>query len=279
MQNLKQITITILMLFTIITLVACGGAAKAQQATKVTIKAHDYSFEAPTQIEAGLVSITLENEGQEPHHVQLARLNDGVSPEQFQTALQQNPEAALALVTWAGGPGVVDFGGSQEVTMDLTAGTYMLLCFIPSPDGVPHLAKGMVASLEVVDKQAQTGGQPPKADATVKMNDFVFILPSAIKAGPQVWQVDNQGQQPHEIGLIKLAEGKTIADVSAFMAAPDGVPPFSDVGGLQAIDPGESGWVNLNLTPGEYVALCHIPDPASGKPHTELGMVAAFSVK
>lgn len=279
MQTLKQISVTILILFTIITLVACGGTAKARQAAKVTIKAHDYSFEAPTQIEAGLVSITLENEGQEPHHVQLARLNDGVSPDQFQTALQQNPEAVLVLVTWAGGPGVVDFGGSQEVIVELTAGNYMLLCFIPSPDGVPHLAKGMVASLEVVDKSAQTGEQPPKADATVKMDDFAFILPSEIKAGPQVWQIDNHGQQPHEIGLIKLAEGKTMEDVGAFMAAPNGPPPFSDVGGLQAIDPGESGWVNLNLTPGEYVALCHIPDPASGKPHVELGMVAAFSVE
>lgn len=279
MQNLKQITTTILMLFVILALVACGGAAKAQQATKVIIKAHDYSFEAPTQIEAGLVSINLENEGQEPHHVQLARLNDGVSVEQFQIALQQNPEAALSLVTWAGGPGVVDFGGSQEVTVELTAGTYMLLCFVPSPDGVPHLAKGMVASLEVVDNQDQTGVQPPKADATVKMDDFAFVLPAEIKAGPQVWQIDNQGQQPHEIALIKLAEGKTMEDVGAFMAAPDGPPPFADVGGLQGIDPGESGWVNLNLTSGEYVALCHIPDPVSGKPHTELGMVALFSVK
>lgn len=279
MQNLKQITITILMLFAVLALVACGEAAKAQQVTTVTIKAHDYSYEAPPLIEAGLVSIILENEGQEPHHLQLARLNDGVSVEQFQTALQQAPEVALALITWAGGPGVIAFGGSQEVTMELTAGTYMLLCFVPSPDGVTHLAKGMVASIEVVDTQEQTGVQSPQADATVKLDDFTFVLPEVIEAGPQVWQIDNQGQQPHEISLIKLAEGKTMEDVGAFMVSPAGPPPFADVGGLQGIDPGESGWVNLNLTPGEYVALCHIPDSASGKPHLELGMVAAFSVK
>ena len=279
MQSLKQITITISMLFAILALTACGGVAQARQVAKITIKAHDYSYEAPARVEAGLVSITLENEGQEPHHVQLARLNDGVSVEQFQTALQQGPEAALSLITWAGGPGVIDVGGRQEVTMELTAGTYMLLCFVPSPDGTPHLAKGMVTSLEVVDNQEQTGAQPPQADATIKMDDFTFLLPAEIKAGPQIWQIDNQGQQPHEIALIKLAEGKTMEDVGAFMAAPDGPPPFADVGGLQGIDPGESGWVNLNLTPGEYVALCHIPDPASGKPHMELGMVTPFSVK
>jgi hypothetical protein len=279
MKNLKQITLTILTLFIVLALVACGEAARAQQATKITITAHDYSYHAPAQIKAGLVSITLENEGQEPHHVQLFRLNDGVSPEQFLAALQQNSAAALSLGSWAGGPGVVDFGGRQEVAMELTAGAYMLLCFVPSPDGVPHLAKGMVASLEVVDNQEQVNIQPPQALATVKMDDFSFVLPSTIRAGPQVWQIDNLGQQPHEISLIKLAEGKTMADVVAFMAAHDGPPPFASAGGLQGIDPGESGWLKLNLTPGEYVALCHIPDPASGKPHTELGMVAPFSVK
>ncbi len=160
MKNLKQVSTAILALSTILALVACGTAAKAQQATRIIIKAHDYSFEGPTQIEAGPVSITLENEGQEPHHVQLVRLNDGVSPEQFQTALRQGAEATLPLMTWAGGPGVVDSGNSQEVAMELSAGTYMLLCFVPVPDGIPHLAKGMVASLEVVAGQEQTGVQP-----------------------------------------------------------------------------------------------------------------------
>jgi len=120
---------------------------------------------------------------------------------------------------------------------------------------------------------------PPQAEAAVEMDDFSFVLPSEIKTGPQVWQINNRGQQPHEISLIKLAEGKTMADVAAFMAAPNGPPPFSSAGGLQTIDPGESGWLHLNLTPGEYVAQCHIPEPTSGKPHTELGMVASFSVK
>ena len=70
-KNLKQVTTAILVLFTILALVACGPAAKAQEPTKIIIKAYDYSFEGPTQIEAGPISITLENEGQEPHHVQL----------------------------------------------------------------------------------------------------------------------------------------------------------------------------------------------------------------
>lgn len=280
MQTLKQITVTILILSAILAVVACGAAAEAAQpAATVTIKAHDYAFEAPAQIEAGLVSITLVNEGQEPHHVQLARLNDGVTLAQLQAALQQGPAAAFPLVTWAGGPGALPPGQWQQVTVELTPGQYVLLCFIPSPDGLPHTAKGMVGALEVVGSAANAVGQPPQADVTVNMRDFIFVLPSEVEAGPQVWQINNQGVQPHELSLIRLAEGKTMKDVATWMQTPHGAPPFENAGGLVGIDPGESGWLHLDLQPGNYVALCHIPEPLSGQPHTELGMVRPFSVK
>ena len=277
MKRFSPIAVT-MMLFSTLILAACSGIPGAAQPANITIKAHDYSFEAPAQIEAGLVSITLENEGQEPHHVQLARLNDDVTMEQFQAMLQQGPEAALPLVTLDGGPGVLPSGKSQQVTVELTPGHYVLLCFVPSPDGVPHLAKGMITPLEVVAGAEERQVSEPKADGTVRMLDFSFVLPSEIKAGPQVWEVTNEGQQPHEIALIKLAEGKTMVDVQAFMHSPAGAPPFEDAGGLQGIDSGETAWVNLDLQPGNYAALCHIPDPASGRAHEELGMVLPFAV-
>ena len=277
MQHVRQLAVTMMMLTALLLLGACGTIGTTQM-PQITIKAHDYSFEAPAQIEAGLVSIRLENEGQEPHHVQLVRLNDGVTMEQLQATLQQGPEAALPLVTLDGGPGVVPSGKSQQVTVELTPGHYVLACLVPGPDGIPHLAKGMMAPLEVVSGAEQREVSEPKANGLVRMMDFSFVLPTEIKAGPQVWKVTNEGQQPHEIALIKLAQGKTVADVQAFMQAPTGAPPFEDAGGLQGIEAGESGWLNLDLQPGNYVALCHIPDPASGKAHEELGMVLPFSV-
>jgi hypothetical protein len=49
-------------------------------------------------------------------------------------------------------------------------------------------------------------------------------MPSQLKAGRQVWQIFNEGSQPHEVNLIKLAEGKTIEDVQTFLHAPNGAP-------------------------------------------------------
>jgi len=254
-------------------------AAAVTQFPEIIITANDYTFGVPAQVEAGLVSVTLKNEGQEPHHVQLARLNDGVDIAQFQEALQTGPEA-FDLVTWAGGPATVDPGASQTVTVDLTTGTYLLLCFVPDHEGTPHMALGQLASMEVVEPaEPRANVSQPKAGKVVKMLDFSYVLPAEVNAGSQVWEIVNEGDQPHEINLIKLANGKTMDDVAAFMHAPQGAPPFSNAGGLQGIDPGESGWLYLDLTAGTYVALCHIPDPASGHTHEELGMVIPFSVK
>lgn len=266
-----------------LTLSACGGAsADADQNTAseipaVTITTVDHAFSAPEQIDAGLVSITMQNDGNEPHHVQFVRLNDDVTLEQLGAALQEGPEAAFPLVSFAGGPSMVDGGGSQTVTVNLTAGTHMLLCLVPDSDGVPHLAHGMAAPIEVVDN-GQDNPEPLTADLTIQLLDFAYAFSSGIEAGPQIWEVENDGDVIHEIALIKLNDGATMDDVEAYMHAPEGPPPFANVGGLQAIDPGTSGWVHLDLAPGDYVAVCHIPDPASGKTHIELGMVMPFTV-
>ena len=82
-----------------------------------------------------------------------------------------------------------------------------------------------------------------------------------------------------EVNLAIAERDLKMADIQTYMQSPHGTPPFSQIGGFQAITLGESGWLNLDLTPGEYVALCHVPDPATGHAHTELGMVMPFSVK
>lgn len=285
-MNAKCLFINLTILLMVLLVAACTPAAAGTQITpaqipEVTIKAVDYAFKSPAQLKAGLVALTLVNEGQEPHHAQLARLKPGITLEQFQEALKQEPPAAMAMITFAGGPGALDPGLSQQVTLNLAPGHYVWLDFIPSPgDGMPHLAKGMMAPLEVVapGESDPRVTAPPQVAGTVKLMDFSFVLPSEIKTGPQVWQVVNEGKQPHEMALIKLAEGKTVADVQAFMHTPEGAPPFSSIGGFQALTSGESGWLTLDLEVGEYVALCAVPDEA-GKPHTEHGMLLPFRVK
>ncbi len=254
----------------------CTGCPAAP--ATVTFKGADFSFEGPEQIPAGLTTINFQNIGQEWHHIQFARLNDGVTFQQLGEAVQKDENAAMGMLNFVGGVGALDPNGSGSVTVNLPEGQYALLCFIPSADGVPHLAKGMVRPLTV--KGAGATAAEPKADVTVNMKDFHFTMPEEVKAGKQVWKVVNDGPQPHELILMRLADGKTLDDAFAWFAKPEGPQPFNMVGGMQAMNSGPSaGYINLDLKPGSYVAMCDIPDPASGKTHSELGMLMPFAAK
>ncbi|MBV9326470.1 MAG: hypothetical protein JO352_22120 [Chloroflexi bacterium] len=240
--------------------------------------ATDYAFTTSDTLPAGLVTIGLSNHGQEPHQGQLLRLNDGVSFEQFTAALQQQGEGAFQLASAEGGPAAIDPHGNQSITLDLQPGSYVLLCLIPSPDGVPHFVKGMLKPLQVIDNGAAAVA-PPRTQGTFTLKDFGFEIPDTLPAGQATYRVTNAGPQIHELGIVRLAPGKVAEDVQAWYKAPSGPPPFEAVGGMSGLSANHSGYVTLDLQPGSYAAECLVPDPASGVPHLHLGMVKAFTVR
>ncbi len=247
---------------------------------EINIIARDYDYVAPKSIRSGWVRVTLTNKGTEPHHVQFLRLNDGVTFEQFQAALAQGEGPALAMTKQMGGVGAIAPGLSAQADLVLTPGEYVILCLIPSPsDHVAHEAKGMIKSLTVRNEDGH--GSEPSSDMTVQLKDFSFNMLDILPAGPFSIQVMNSGPEAHEFNILKLADGKTPADVMAFLSGEAaGPPPFTPVGGANGIDVGVTEYAEVNLEPGNYVAICNIPSPkAEGHPHFTLGMIKAFTVK
>ena len=246
---------------------------------EIAIDAADYSYTAPETIVAGWVRVTLTNSGAEPHHVQFLRLNDGVTPQQFEDALKQGEGPALAMTKQVGGVGAIHPGGSAQAVLNLPAGEYVILCLIPSPaDQTAHHAKGMIKSLTVAEGDNNAG--EPTASLTINLKDFMFDMPDSLPAGQTVIKVTNEGPEPHEFNILRLEDGKTVEDVKAFLDGAGGPPPFAPVGGMNGLDVGLSGYAELNLPPGNYVAICNIPSPkGNGAPHFMLGMVKEFTVK
>ena len=299
-------------------LLAAGGARTiaAQEATpsapaaalgldypELRLLATDYAFEVSPRVPAGLTLVTMANDGHEPHHAQLMQLAEGQTFETLQTAIGQSPEAVFGLGQFVGGPAAVEPGGRSQVILDLAPGQYVALCFVESADGVLHLAKGMMRSFEVTGDEAATptAAEAPRTSGVVVMRDFAFELPAQVAPGPQIWEVVNEGPQPHEIVFLRLAPGMTpdqaVGMIVASLASPEaghempaheaapaespaavGAAPFVLTGGMQAMAPGSRGWAVLDLEPGDYLAVCGVPDPQSGMPHLALGMVVAFSV-
>lgn len=270
-------------------LAACGESAATNFSTtptatqsipKITITTKDFAFDMPESISTGYVDVIVVNNGTEDHQAQFVRLNDGVTLDQFKDALKKGPEAALPLVTTAGGISAVKPGQNQEITLNLAEGQHAALCFLAGKDNVPHTEKGMIEYFKVTGPSNVGQVSAPKADIDVVLKDFTFGLPNTIKSGPHTYKVTNKGPQPHEMAMMKLAPGKTIDDVKAALQSQAGGPPPGDfVGGAGALAPGSSAWLKISLEPGNYVAVCFVPDPASGKAHAELGMITAFSVQ
>lgn len=266
----------------VLTLVAVGAAAAADDPhplPEAVVHAYDYAFDGPDTFETGLRRVRLENLGDEPHHLQFALLNEGVDMGSFGEALATQGPGALSLVTLTGGPGLIVPGATTETLVDFALpGTYALLCFIETADGVPHLALGMVDALEVTGEPRAAADLD--ADVEVRMVDFAYTMPSSIPAGRTTWKVINDGPQPHEMIVLELADGADFGSLMQHLSeqGEQGMPA-KPVGGAQGLSAGLASYLDWELGPGEYVAICFIPDPDTGLPHLALGMAAPFTVE
>jgi len=231
------------------------------------------------RVQAGLVDVALVNNGTQLHQAQVARLNPEVTRAEVLDELvtKRNLAAAFLLFTFMGGPDTIAPGYGQETILSLRAGSYVLLCFVEGPDGIPHIDKGMIHFFTVSPAQGQE--KLPQADGEAVMQDFRYRLPEVLtQSRPLTLHVTNQGSEPHELNIVKLAQGKGIRDIAAFFQSPSGPPPFEELGGLAALAPGGSGWIRINLVAGTYAVFSFLVDQRTGKPQLTVGMITQFTV-
>jgi hypothetical protein len=252
--------------------VANTGAANV-----VTITATDYAFQAPDTIPAGLTTLRLAAQGQELHHATLIRLDPGKTLADFMQAMQAGgpPPAWMHEV---GGPNPPAPGGHAETTQLLEPGEYVVVCFVPSPDGQPHVAKGMVKGLTVVPAAGPAAAEPV-ADVVMRLDDYKFTLSTPLTAGRHLIRVENDAEQPHEVSLVRLAPGKTAQEMVSWVEKPEGPPPGEPLGGVAGMRRGTVAYFPVDLTPGEYALVCFIPDHRDGKPHFAHGMIQQVTVR
>lgn len=272
--------------FRIVTILAAlvAGLASfgwAEDLPEVVVTAHDFAYDGPDSILSGFTTVTLSNEGQAEDELFIVKLNEGTDlgalPAALEKARQGDEAEFLSLGAPMGGTLATPPGSSTSVTLELTPGRYALMSSSGDDQG-SFAARGMLRELTVTEEN--NGASAPQVDAVVPMADFAFALPGDLEAGPQTWEVKNAGQQPHFLALAKLAPGKTVADLNAWMAAgQQGEPPAQLLpAGTNVMAPGVSNHITLDLEPGDYVAVCFATDPATHKSHAELGMMNAFSV-
>lgn len=114
----------------------------------VEIHLRDFGYTAPS-LTAGGHMIHVINDGPQTHEIQLVRLNDGVTAQQYLAALAPGATAPPP-GTNVGGPGALSTGLDNYWSATFTPGHYLFVCFVPDvTDGMPHIMKGMVHEFSI----------------------------------------------------------------------------------------------------------------------------------
>ena len=107
----------------------------------------DYAFVATrTSFAAGTpIAFNVVNTGQYPHELAVVQLPEGATVEQLlqDPALQEQVRFVGATFAEPGR------AAPPLVLLDLEPGTYTMVCFVDVPEGVPHVARGMIAQFTV----------------------------------------------------------------------------------------------------------------------------------
>ncbi len=125
---------------------------------------------------------------------------------------------------------------------------------------------------------ATTAAPAPAGPIRIIAADYAYSgAPDTVQPGWHDLRMVNQGKQPHMAALMRIDSGKTVNDLVAAIKNRKPVGWTTEVGGVNALLPGDSLMTSLDLTPGRYVVGCFVTD-STGKPHLFDGMLASFVV-
>jgi hypothetical protein len=251
------------------------AAPQSPAAAAIRILASDDALTMPERVPSGLSLFTLENRGTVPHAVRFVRLTDGHTIQDY-TRWRQSGQPIPAWLVTAGGIGAVGPGLDADYIGALAAGSYVVLCNYPSPDGASHDDQGLATALQV--DAGVSAFSPPEADVTLRLHDHGFQLTAPISAGRQLFHVTNGGTEPHQALIVRLPEGANeFEERGWFNGGSKGARPGQPIGGIVELAADADAWFRVELTRGRYLLLCAMQEE-DGR-HFELGMIYRFTIE
>ena len=88
----------------------------------------------------------------------------------------------------------------------------------------------------------------------------------------------NDGREIHQISIVQLTQGKTLAEYAAAIKANQPTPWAVGAGGPNAAGPGQTIDATVTLEAGRYVLVCWVPSPGPPVPHMAKGMIQPLTV-
>jgi hypothetical protein len=276
-----------------------GGTAASPTTTPgppspgVTVTAREYAFDAPSEIEGGVVRLTLKNDGKLKHEAVVVAAGDTPLPQlehDLAPIVKGDGKPTPAYLHFSGGVSLVPGGTSETSTLSLPAGRYVLVCTLTDVDSLDssqesdkppsdsaeqfHFERGMAVPFTV---KATNSASMPSTDGTVTARDWSFDLPS-LAPGDRTLTFHNAGRQDHSLAVAEFADGVSAAAAKAAFEKllradathppPDGSPTPEDLAFAGPLSAGGRATFSLALKPNRsYVFACYMSDRSGGPLH------------
>ncbi len=295
MKLLRYILFSFLVFF----MFSCG---KSDDKDTIEVVAKDFSFEVKSEIPSGWDTFEFKNQGHAEHFFLLNSLPDSISYPTYHknvvrpfvmvmdslNAGMSKGDAINLLVSnlapWyftevkqMGGPGIIEPGMSEKVTLNLPPGRYVMECYIKE-DGVFHSELGMIKPITVTEKNS--GTVPPNANYEITLTNFKYTTSGEIKPGHNVVAVHFKEHPEAGLGndvqLIKLTDETNMQEVIDWLdwmniGGLESPAPVEFLGGMQEMPVGNTAYFEVDLKPGNYA---WIAEASAAK-----GMVEKFTVE
>ena len=245
---------------------ATTGGGTSSPAAGITVVATEYKFAVTGTATGGFVQVRFENDGKEPHILVPFKLKPGKTPADalaLLSAQQPDPEQVAAVfdgdpdTSFYGTPGLLPPGDSETTVAHFTPGSYVLACFIPSPDGTPHFALGMLADLTVGEGDTHA----PATQGTFEVTDKTITAPQGVQSG--IYEVKNGASTSSDFNVAGPTDAQ-VSDVDAavndyFGAIGTGeaktfaLPAPLVAGFSETMPVGATGYIVIDLKSGRYL--------------------------
>ncbi len=139
------------------------------------------------------------------------------------------------------------------------------------------VSTSLVAGFPVLRTAAAQDADYP--ELAILAADYTFEMAATVESGYTRLTLDNQGQEDHHAILFRINDDATPEQFEESLMSGDLGALFgvSSAYGGPNVGPGRTASVIAWLDPGQYMAVCIIPD-ANGVPHAAHGMVAPLEV-
>lgn len=167
--------------------------------------------------------------------------------------------------------------GHRLLALAMASAILLLTASACSSDDDP----GSASSSETTAAQETTttaAAQPTALDVT--STDYAYSLATdTVPAGLVSVTQHNDGEESHQVTLVKLDDGQTADELATALAEQgDGAAaPEAYAGGPNSTAPGDDDTVTVDLAEGDYALICFIP-AADGEAHFQKGMVGELTV-